>query len=147
MLWWPYQVHPQSLRFTNKCAYPATPAPLRVDHSFQTLGALDFLHLNSVKLAAVNTVLAPIAQLRVDAGLISALGEDLVVRHLAYVGIMPDRAAASAAAAQRIWLGRFDLGMVHPLMHQSILFIFIQYGNSLINRYAPPMTSAEGVLR
>ncbi len=83
MLWRSHQVHPQRSRFANQGAYTTTPALLGVDHSLQPLGALHFPHLNSVKLAAIYTVLAPIAQLRGNPSLIPALGEDFIVRYLA----------------------------------------------------------------
>jgi len=135
------------LGFTDQGAYTTAPALLGVDHSLQPLGALYLLHLNSVKLAAIYTVLAPIAQLRVDSGLIPAFGEDFIVRYLAYVGIMPNRAAASTTATQCIRLNGFDFGVIHPYMHQSILFILVNDGHGFIHRYTPPMSSAQGVLR
>jgi hypothetical protein len=41
---------------------------------------------------------------------------------------VPDSTAATAATTQRIGLSGFDLGVVHPLMDKSIVFIPVNDG-------------------
>jgi hypothetical protein len=41
---------------------------------------------------------------------------------------MPNGTATTAAATQRIGLSGFDLGVVHPLMDKSVVFIPVNDG-------------------
>jgi hypothetical protein len=91
-------------------------------------GAFFSAHLDGVKLASLQAVLASHAQVCLNSSFVAAHSEYRIVGHTAYVGGVPNSAAAAAAATQCIGLSGFDLAVVHPLMDKSIVFIPVNDG-------------------
>jgi hypothetical protein len=121
-------VHSEGLGFADNGADSAAPAFPGVDDSLQLPGAFVSARLNCVKLAPLYTVLASHAQVCLDPGFVTAFGEHCVIGHIPYIGGVPDGTAAAAAATQGVGLSSFDLGVVHPLMDKSSVFIPVNDG-------------------
>ena len=147
MLGRPHGPHCDSAGLAGDRAHAAAPAFFRINAGLELLFTLDLHHLYGIELAAVDTVLAPVAQSGVHPCFEPAFGEDFVVGNIAYISGMPDSAAAPAATAKSIRLRGCHPGGIHPLVHQALFFIAVHYMQGFINRDPAAVSPDQRIFR